>query len=410
MSGDGTYGLHSARWRDIRKALRKLGGRPTTSTDARGNILILMPTGSLVPCGHPSAGSEQVRHQTLAELVDAVRAARVEPHLFLAALHGEGCTWTQRPAIVGNLERFLRHGGHRLDNEPAWKRALAAFAQQQRERANRPSAATPNPAPDAPNPEPEPQPEAPAPAAGFTLFTNMRAAALTPNAGPDVDRTHPLTLREAVDAAGVPAEARERAFKIAHNGMRSRRDPLATMVADGSIVFTPHPRLRGKTEARFTEAAALAFAERLARELGTAATQPPPAEPPTAPEPEPEPEGEVAPAEIESAAPAPEPAQGAPATPEPEPPTTEPDAHAHATAMHVVDIIVNGRPITPLPPASRLPRNAPTEPVKGVGHALSLLCFTRGLIPVYYEDDGEAVDIVKTLYLLAHDVLAAGGN
>ena len=94
-------------------------------------------------------------------------------------------------------------------------------------------------------------------------------------------------------------------------------------------------------------------------------------------------------------------------------PTPEPEIAPHVTPTPERNATPERAEVRVEPPtlptlhAPRTPRNAPTEPVSSIGLALALLCYQRGLVPVFDTDAvaASSIDVAGTITLLANDAL-----
>jgi hypothetical protein len=371
LAGVNTHGLHSATWRNIRKALRKLGGRPLPSTNNHDSTLIELPTRARVTTGKAKDTDEQVRVAGLQQLLHEVQKARLDPILFLAVLDGVGCAWVTKPAEVSLLEQFIRINGARLDTEAAWRRTLTEFsrrfegttvAAEGTEGADAADATAPEPAtPTAAVRPPETPPEAPA------------------EAPTEPSGAHSFTVQDVIDAAGVAAGDRVRAKQYIYNRAPNLTGPIPELIAAGHIIRKPRTR--------FNERAALAVAELLAKAFVRTTTPAPEPEATesTVPEPAPEPTPPATDALPNIVPDGPRPAP----VPEPAPPV-EPD--------------VKPEPAPEAAPAAR-PRG-PAPKFDSVGEAIAFLCARQHTIPRFNHIDSLRVDLEATVLALGNIALA----
>lgn len=127
IQSSGSHGLHSATWKQIRKALGVLGGCLHRTTVKEGTVIIEMPSGYRIGVGQ--RGSNDVpRQEGLKRIMDQVVEARLEPVLFLAVLSEMGASWFNKPAVVSQLQRYLKREKPPLDTVERWRAALVGFA------------------------------------------------------------------------------------------------------------------------------------------------------------------------------------------------------------------------------------------------------------------------------------------
>jgi hypothetical protein len=360
LAGVSTHGLHSATWRNIRKALRKLGGRPIPATNNHDSTLMELPTFVRVTTGKAKDTDEQVRVAGLQQLLYEIENARLDPLLFLAVLDGVGCAWHAKPDLVTLLERFLRHNGCRVSSESSWKRALTEFYLYARTRSPADDTAHENEeeattVPHGITTEPAPEPAAP---------TEQVTPPATPAEAPtNPASTHPFVIPDVIATAGVPAGEHARARVFIENASRSNSGPIPRLLASGDAIYVQHPDRPTARQLRFNDHAAFTTAELLTRKF-----------PPATPEPTQPQEASV---------------------PQPEP--TPPDRWVPPTGD-------TSRSVTP--DASPQPRVAPEVAAPpefaSAGAAITYLCFRHGVIPAFDGVDPLCIDLSATVLALAN--------
>lgn len=162
----GTYGLHSATWKQIRTVLSRFGGTVGRSTSKEGSTLYYMPSESQIAAGKPSNINNTVKLGALQQLMQEVRRAEIPAILFLAAMDCEGASFISKSTDVTKASRWMREANPPLQTSADWKKAVRDLQKWITEHNGRPEAQV-----EAPQSESKPQ--------GNFVYTLREAAELS---------------------------------------------------------------------------------------------------------------------------------------------------------------------------------------------------------------------------------------